>query len=293
MSIQYGTEAGVFVLYLAMLLTKLFTATFFIISTATLLGQTNDVEKYLLRADSLIGANDTTAIKVLIEVERSFPNELKRSEYRIFHTKLKGDFYAWVAEDYQMGVKSYRPLVSSSTDKLDSLSLDRLAKGLNDMGILYQRMGISDSAILLHRRSIQTYQRIKSQQGLAYNYNNLAVIYRDQGKMDSTMYFFEKSRAAAEAIKDTLGVGYNYLNLAIGATNQEQLGKAIDYYNRALDIFQQGNYEKQAASTRYRMSSFYYRLGEYETALMLLRKALQFYERQQSKRALQGIYLQV
>ncbi|MEM6297460.1 MAG: tetratricopeptide repeat protein [Bacteroidota bacterium] len=255
------------------------------------IGQKAALEVAFLKVDSLVTANDTTAIKVLEEIAQNFPDELSKKENFIFYHKLQGDFYAWVIQDYPKGIRNYKPLTTVSRSSLDSTSLDRLAKGLNDMGIIYKRMGELDSAISIHQKSLNIYQEIGSQQGLAYNYNNLGIIYRTQRKMDSAMQFFDKSCAASEAIKDTLGIGYNYLNLASGAVNQEQLSKAIDYYNRALDMFRKGKYEKRIATTLFRMSNFYYRLSDHEQALILLRQARDYYEENPNKSRLQSIYL--
>ncbi|WP_339816210.1 tetratricopeptide repeat protein [uncultured Imperialibacter sp.] len=204
---------------------------------------------------------------------------------------LRGDLYLSKG-DNSKAIEYYSKLKSIPVPENKELAL-KLAKGINDLGIAYYRVGQMDSAEAVHHRSVSIYKSWGDQQGLSYNYNNLALIARQRKEIDSAITYHQKSLEAAQKANDTLGVGYNYLNMALLEADNKSRLKALDYFYKAKDVFRQADNQKMIAVLQTRMSGLYIRLGVYDSAASMLRKAKTYYQSSENPVDLMALYVKM
>lgn len=92
-----------------------------------------------------------------------------------------------------------------------------MLESLNQLGNLYQRMGLLDSATLYYERKIPIATSDSNFASLAHTYNNIAIIHTSKGSYDSALMLYLKA-LDYEYLCDTvdqLGVAQSYMNIAV------------------------------------------------------------------------------
>jgi len=152
---------------------------------------------------------------------------------------------------YCLGI-SYRTvgefkLALEHMKRAESLTSDKeaLMYIYNQIGMIYDRMGYLDDALLYFSRSLSLARGLGNKSMQASVLNNIALIYTYKGELDKALGFYEES-----------------LRLK---TNEKE--KAITYNNIALIYYQKGNYQK-AAEYFQKAIEIEERYGDYHRASM-------------------------
>lgn len=241
----------------------------------------SEMEDMLSVIDSLLSEDMDSLARV--SLDKLDPNDFQNSrKLLIRYHKYNGEYFLQTSK-YAESVKAYEPLPEISSDNLDKKMTLELARAINDLGIVYFKVGSFEKAKNAHFQSLVLYDRFNDPQGGSYNYNNLALIYKERKQPDSAIYFHNKSLECAKLANDTLGVGFNLMNLAILFTDNKQFVKGLDHFHQSLDVFRELGNEGMMNAVRRRLGGYYMKIQDFESSKPLLLEVLKYYEK--SKRA--------
>ncbi|MTI32030.1 tetratricopeptide repeat protein [Xanthovirga aplysinae] len=223
------------------------------------------VREAIYIADSLIDENQHKMVLPLID---SLYALTLRDEL-----ELETDLLNWVYADFYFSLDKYeeslhyfRKLLGKNWDTADSEFLGKMARALNDMGIVFYRVGKIDSAIVVHQKSIEWAEKVDNGQVLAYNYNNLSVLMKERKLMDEAIENLQKSAFYIQEIGDTLGLGFNYLGLALLYQDEGNYSLSVDHYLKSLAIFEKYGNELEVMLVYDRLGRYYLQLHDGEQA---------------------------
>ncbi|MEM9859830.1 MAG: hypothetical protein AAF843_20935 [Bacteroidota bacterium] len=250
---------------------------------------TQITQKSLEQIDSLI---DKDAFSLASTELNTLENKFNRTDTLFYRTHiLKGDLYLSQG-DYEKSINAYLTTLDDPIPK-DSVGALTLAKGLNDLGIAFYKIGQFDSARWSHHKSLAIYSRYEYPQGLSYNYNNLSIIAKQEKEVDESLQMLEKALNASIEAKDSLGIGFIYLNMGTTYADNTSRLKGLDHVYRAIRVFDQLNHEKMSTRARVILAGLYNRLGSYDSSLTLLKNASEFYASQGNTRGLTSLSLKL
>lgn len=153
------------------------------------------------------------------------------------------------------------------------------AKALNSLGILVQKQGNYDSAIVLQNSALNIYQQINNQKGIAKSYSDLCIAYWKKADFVSALDYELKSLKAYEKINDQKGIAFCYNMIGIIYKDLKKPEDAIKYYLLSAKIKKNIADEKGLASTYNNIANVYKdKLNEdssykyYNLALLLHKK---------------------
>ena len=220
-------------------------------------------------ADSLMkvlnnSKQDTTRIKILIEIGDAYENE-KPEEAIVFYNKA-------VAEaDKTMATKKI-------TAGIRKVLLKSKATSLRYMGIVLHYQGKFDDAIGYYAKSIKTFELINDKKGISDCYNNTGSAYLTLGNYPKAAENYKKSLEISEELGDNKGMSMCFLNLAISYKDQGNLEKAIEYNTKAFNIFKKLGDQKGEALYYNSIGIINRAQGKYEKAVENFIKSMKIKE---------------
>lgn len=135
-----------------------------------------------------------------------------------------------------------------------------IAVSYSNIGMIYQFQKRFTKALDFHFKSLALEQKLNNQTGIADCYNNIGVVYDDKRDNVNAMKYFLKALAIREKLGDKTGLADSYTNIGfmfsqqtpaelkkVGMAALDRFGKALEYYNRALKIYQEMGEEKGVA----------------------------------------------
>ena len=239
-------------------------------------------------ADSLFSENQDSLAKVQIDKMAVLLDRQNEIELIYYHKSL-GEYYLGTSR-YRESVDAYGPILAFSKNSYDSIVSIKLARAINDLGIAYMKVGQFKEAINAHKVSQVIYDAFGDPQGGSYNYNNLAVIYKELKKVDSAVYYHNKSIEYAILAKDSLGIGFNQLNIGILKIDNKEPIQAMDFFQKALNAFENLGNESLTIATKRRIGRGYSMLKDYESAIQIQKETLTYYSSRGSKNGLARVH---
>lgn len=107
----------------------------------------------------------------------------------------------------------------------------------------------------------------QNKQGISNAYNRIGNVYTFQNEHEKALEFYQKSLDIRLEIGYSKGISNIYNNIAIVYFNQNQLGIALDYYYKALKESQQRNDKNDIAAYYSSVAVIYYNLNDYKNAI--------------------------
>lgn len=240
-------------------------------------------------ADSLLNDHLDSLAKISLD-ELNILLDRESNQEVLLYQKLLGDYYLGTSR-YQESLDAYEPLLQFLGNEYDRDLTLKLARGVNDLGIAYMKLGQFDEAIRSHQQSLVLYEKYNDPQGGSFNYNNLAVIYTKLKKIDSALYYHQMSLESARLALDTLGIGFNNMNMGILYHDNNDPLKAMHHFQEALKVFEESGNERMINAVNRRLGTFYSRIQDFESALDKFKDVLAYYEKRQSEVGLGGIHV--
>ena len=178
-----------------------------------------------------------------------------------------------------------------------SSDLKWVGANANALGNTYHGLGNYEEAMRYFLQAIEAYETIGYISGLALAYNNLGLVFKAQDNFDQAKKYFLQAIAAQEEAGADNRIGKTYMNLG---NVEENDSLAIDYYDKALQIFTEYQDRSGLASLRISRGSKMIDLGNFEAAradyLAALKIATKIGQKERvatAKSALGSIYLQL
>jgi transcriptional regulator with GAF, ATPase, and Fis domain/tetratricopeptide (TPR) repeat protein len=211
---------------------------------------------YLYRrlAECHIGKTEMRKALVFLDEARSrlsdksiVSDESAGVERAIVNARTSKAFYdlGKYEESKRWGVAAYEVLRSTSLNT-------EIGKTELTLGGAWFRLGEVDRAKDYCRRALASFERERSEEGLANAYNNLGVICKSACQWKEATKYLEKARVLDEKLGHTYGVAARCLNLGVVKTKLAEWELAGHYLDQALRRFSEiGN---QAGVTRARIA---------------------------------------
>lgn len=185
----------------------------------------------------------------------SLVNKLKQSKEDTIKVNLLNDIASEYFNQDTKKAKEYTHEALSLSDKIN-FKIGK-AKSLNSLGILVQKTGDYDSAIVLQNSALNIYQQISNQKGIAKSYSDLCIAYWKKADFVTALDYELKSLKAYEKINDQKGVAFCYNMIGIIYKDLKKPENAINYYLKSALIKKIINDEKGLASTYNNIGNIY------------------------------------
>jgi tetratricopeptide (TPR) repeat protein len=113
---------------------------------------------------------------------------------------------------------------------------------------------------------------------IAVAYHNLGVVAEEQRQFDTAINYYQKALKIYEEAGDWHSAASDYHQLGIVAQKQRQFDAAIEYYQKALKIYEDSGDLRNAASEYHQQGRVAEEQQQFDTAIEYYQKALKIYE---------------
>jgi len=133
----------------------------------------------------------------------------------------------------------------------EKLKAEKLTKDENDLGAIYEAIGVNydnlgdfNNALLYYDRYLGIVRDLNDKEGENTALNNIAGIYRKQGNYDKALEYYNKS---LQLTNDPNNIAITYNDIAGVYSDKGDNNKAVEYYKKAIELAQKaGNYHSTA-----------------------------------------------
>jgi len=150
-----------------------------------------------------------------------------------------------------------------------------LADAYNVQGRALANQGNFQDAIFINRQSLKEYQDLNDKAGEANILNNLGSIYSRMGNNSKALEFHFQSLKISQEIENKLRIGTSFNNIGtIYQKSENTLDDALDSYKKALEVFEQIDYEDGVSTVAMNIGEIYFSEFKYDSALQYHQVAL-------------------
>ncbi len=206
--------------------------------------------------------------------------QLERAEIyisRCFIYRMKGGMKEALIEG-KTGLEIVDGLSGVTFEQIEIERKKVIARGSNNLGIIFQTKGEYDKAIELYRKSLKISEEIGDKQGIADAINNLGTFYYNKGEYDKAIELYQKRLQISEEIGDKLSIGMVSANLGNVYYDKGEFDKAIELYQKRLQISEEIGDKRGIGIANLNLGGIYYVKGEYGKATELFEKCLRIFE---------------
>ncbi|WP_099211810.1 tetratricopeptide repeat protein [Thermococcus henrietii] len=144
---------------------------------------------------------------------------------------------------------------------------------LHEIGHVYAHLDDVESAIELHKRVVERKKDDPEEYATALYY--LADAYEHFGMPEKAIETYQKLLEHEEnVLKNDREIALTLANLAVNYDELGETEKAIELMERAREIFERINDEKNRLISLLDLAHFHYELGDYDTAEALIKEVL-------------------
>jgi signal transduction histidine kinase len=147
---------------------------------------------------------------------------------------------------YKAGYELYRKMGDSGG----------MARALNGMGVMYQKLGLNDSALSCYIHLATIADRMGYEQVLGMGYVNMGILYQYQDDFDKADYYLERSIELNEKYRPDL-VALAYMNKGLIHYSKWENDSALLWYRAAMTIYQQQGNSKMLADLYNNLGNLY------------------------------------
>ncbi|TAD86436.1 MAG: hypothetical protein EAY75_08325 [Bacteroidetes bacterium] len=149
-------------------------------------------------------------------------------------------------------------------------SLQKLAKGLGNLGVIYRKENNYDSAFFYYNKALSIRQKLNDSAGVATVQNNMASLLLYQQKPAAALPYIYNNLRYHLRNNNTEDLWFDYTNLASAHTLQKAWAKAIAYGDTALSIAAALKALGKQADTYEVLKDLYAQNGDYKKAFECL-----------------------
>ena len=145
----------------------------------------------------------------------------------------------------------------------------------SDLGVVYDYLGAYDKAVEYYIKSSKIFEKNKNFYGLSKIFNNLGIINETMEKNDAASAYYDKALKLKIKINaKPQELASTYVNIGSVSEKKGQLQTALNYYRKALDIFEKYDNKNYAALCLNNISHIYLKEKKYLKAENNIRKAV-------------------
>ncbi|MBI4854686.1 MAG: CHAT domain-containing protein [Acidobacteria bacterium] len=181
--------------------------------------------------------------------------------------------------DYLNAINQYEKIIGHTNKNTVIGRAKRL------LGIVYNRMGNYDQALLTYKECLMIYQEAKDPFNIGLVQNNIGNVFTNLGDYKQSQNYYEQALDNFEVAKQKSWVGGALQNLGSIAYYQGDYKEAISYSQRALNIFTESKDREKLLITYNNLSLYFSAQADYKTAFDYYKKAIELAEELGDKRA--------
>lgn len=153
-----------------------------------------------------------------------------------------------------------------------SNSAKYLAAVDNSLGIVEVKLSNHDRSLKFFLSAYET----KLENGLWYDeeLNNISILYRIMGKLDESLEFIRKSLNIVIQKGDSLGIAQTYVSIGNTFRILKEVDSATYYYDKAIDLSLARNFQQQFVSALTNKADILDELNREDEAIKMLREAI-------------------
>jgi tetratricopeptide (TPR) repeat protein len=167
-----------------------------------------------------------------------------------------GISYRMVGE-FKLALEHMKRAESLTSDKEDLMDI------YNQVGIIYEKMGYLDDALLYYSRSLSLARDLGDKSMQASVLNNIAGIYDKKGELDKALGFYEESLRLQTDEKEKAAT---YNNIADIYDKKGDYQKAVEYFQKAIEIEEKYGDYHGASMIKVNLGNAYRKMKDYEKA---------------------------
>ena len=191
-----------------------------------------------------------------------------------------------VAQDYHY--RAYA-ICMESTDTSFTARKNKVVS-LNGLGNIYLTLRNYARADSAFRMALAGERQLKSDVGQAINYANLGSIYRSRGLSDSAWVYFRKSMEFNQRAKNTLGISLCHTYFGAMYEQEHRYDKAMEEYEAAYKLMEASDDEWHALNMLIALAGVNLAIDQDNKALQYLDRAKQIADEIKSNEHLEEIY---
>lgn len=191
-----------------------------------------------------------------------------------------------VAQDYHY--RAYA-ICMESTDTSFTARKNKVVS-LNGLGNIYLTLRNYARADSAFRMALAGERQLKSDVGQAINYANLGSIYRSRGLSDSAWVYFRKSMEFNQRAKNTLGISLCHTYFGAMYEQEHRYDKAMEEYEAAYKLMEASDDEWHALNMLIALAGVNLAINQDNKALQYLDRAKQIADEIKSNEHLEEIY---
>jgi tetratricopeptide (TPR) repeat protein len=167
-----------------------------------------------------------------------------------------------------------------------------LGAHLNNLGLVYTRLGQYEQAIDYHQQSLAIKRERGNKQGEGASLGNLGNVYDRLGQYEQAIDYQQQSLAISREMRDKQGEGASLGSLANAYYALGQYKKSLNYDQQALAINREMRDKQGEGASLGRLGGTFHALRQYDQALDYLQQALSI-SREIGDRSNEGYWLQL
>jgi len=167
-----------------------------------------------------------------------------------------GISYRMVGE-FKLALEHMKKAESLTSNKQDLMHI------YNQVGLIYEKMGYLDDALLYYSRSLSLARDLGNKSMQASVLNNIAMIYANKGELDKALGFFEESLRLQTDEKEKAPT---YNNIAVIYGKKGDYQKAVEYFQKAIEIEERYGDYHGVSTGKLNLGETYRRMKDYEKA---------------------------
>lgn len=168
-----------------------------------------------------------------------------------------------------------RKLTALSKQLKDTLNL---AYGYTFLGVIKKDVGELDSAIFYFNQSIIQQKKANFERGIAGNYNNIANVYKKQGNYIKSIEYYQKSKPVFEKENDDVNLMNVVQNIAELYVEMGQHNNAEIELEKTEKYYKKLNNQNGIAFVNQSRAEIAKKIGETEKAIEYYKRAIELFE---------------
>jgi tetratricopeptide (TPR) repeat protein len=172
----------------------------------------------------------------------------------------------YVIGEFRLALEHMKRAERLTSDKEELMDI------YNQIGLIYERMGYLDDALLYYSRSLRLAIDLGDKSMQASVLNNIALIYRYKGELDKALGYFEESLRLQT---DEKAKAPTYNNIALIYEDKGDYQKAVEHLLKAIKIEERYGDYHGASQTKLNLGNTYRKMKDYEKAEKYISEGLE------------------
>ncbi len=147
--------------------------------------------------------------------------------------------------------------------------LDRVARTLTAIGVVYANKGDLESAAGFYIRGLTTYKKVGDRSGEAATYRKMGNLELDRRQFDKAREAYVNSLNVERRLGDDEGIANSLNNIGVAYYEEGRFADALPYYMQALEIIRKINNLNRLPAAYHNIARVYFAQGNYDKALEL------------------------